>query len=85
VPNARFSGVGAYSDKPSYTDWIKEYLYFIDTPVRLTLGNEDMRKRQIAMLIPVGVAPPKMFQGMFEMNAIYTHSALDFYPNYSAS
>lgn len=79
VLNARYSGIGEYDDKPSYTVWIKEYLCFIDTPVRLTLGNEDKRLQQIAMLIPKDVTPPKMFQGMFEMNAIYTTRISDFY------
>src|SRR5690606_39006058 len=79
VANANFSGVGEYDNKPSYTDWIAEYLYFIDTPTNLTLGNEDRRKQQIAMLVPVGVTPPNMFQAMFKMNAIYTESVSDFY------
>ncbi|MDB5164577.1 MAG: transglutaminase protein [Candidatus Saccharibacteria bacterium] len=79
VNGSRFSGKGTYDDKPNYSEWIREYLYFVDTPVHLTLGNEDKRKQQIAMLVPLGVEPPKMFQGMFEMNAVYTHSVLDFY------
>ncbi len=80
VTGSRFSADKPYDDRPNYSDWIREYLYFIDTPVRLTLGNEDKRAQQIAMLVPLGVKPPKMFQGMFEMNAVYTHSVLDFYP-----
>lgn len=79
VTGARFSGAGEYDSQPSYTDWIKEYLYFIDTPIHLTLGDEDRCQQQIAMLVPDGITPPKMFQGMFEMNALYTGSVSDFY------
>lgn len=80
VDGSRFLAGNPYGDKDSYADWINEYLYFIDTPIKLTLGNEDKWKQQIAMLVPLGVKLPKMFQGMFEMNAVYTHSVLDFYP-----
>ncbi len=82
VAGARFSGIGEYSDRPSYTEWIKEYLYFIDTPVHLTLGNEDKRRQQIVMLVPLGAKPPVTFQGMFKMNALYTSSTKDFYSPY---
>ncbi len=61
VTSSRFSTDKTYDEKPSYSEWIKEYLYFIDTPVHLTLGNEDKPEQQIAMLIPLGVKPPKMF------------------------
>jgi hypothetical protein len=80
VTNSRFSQDSTYDDKVNYSDWIKDYLYFIDTPVKLTLGNEDKRKQQIAMLIPIEAKPPIMFQRAFKMNAVYTHSVLDFYP-----
>lgn len=83
VPGAKLSANSSYSGKPSYSEWIKEYLYFIDTPIHLTLNDEGRRLQQIAMLVPEGVKPPKKFQGMFEMNAVYTHNASDFYPNLS--
>jgi hypothetical protein len=81
VADSRFAGDDApYGDKQNYSEWIHEYLYFIDTPVELTLGNEDKPRQQIAMLVPDGVKPPEMFQGMFKMNAVYTNSVADFYP-----
>lgn len=61
-------------------DWIQEYLYFFDTPVQITFADIDRRKQQIAMLVPLGVKSPVTFQGRFEMNAVYAHSTLDFYP-----
>ncbi len=81
ITGSRFSPTSKYSDKENYSEWISEYLYFIDTPVHLTLGNEDKPKQQIAMLVPIDIEPPRMFQGMFVMNVLYTHSVLDFYPN----
>jgi len=80
VDNSRFSHDGMFKDLSSYKDWVREYLYFFDTPIKTTFVNIDRRKEQIAMLIPLEVSPPKSFQGMFTMNAIYTHSTLDFYP-----
>ncbi|HVX58454.1 MAG TPA: transglutaminase-like domain-containing protein [Candidatus Saccharimonadales bacterium] len=80
VTNSRFQP-GKHDDKPSYSDWIKEYLYFIDTPASLTLGNEDKQKQKIVMLIPSGTQPPKTFQGLFKMNAVYTTKPEDFYPD----
>jgi len=77
VPGQRFGG------KASYLDWISEYLYFMDTPLNLTLESEDRRLQRIAMLIPVGVPAPTSFQGLFDMNAVYTHSVLDFYPQFA--
>jgi hypothetical protein len=79
VIGARFSGNGSYDDQPSYTEWIKEYLCFIDTPIQLTLGNEDRRQQQIIMLVPDDKTPPKKFQGMFVMNALYTRNVSNFY------
>jgi hypothetical protein len=78
VANSKFQP-GAYDDKPSYSDWIREYLYFVDTPTSLTLGDEDRSKQQIVMLVPDDAQPPRVFQGLFEMNAIYTNSPQDFY------
>jgi hypothetical protein len=73
------SQLGKYGDMPSYTDWIQYYLYFIDTPLVLDLKDQDLGTQQIVMLIPVGVNPPIMFQNWFEMNALYTTSATNFY------
>ena len=84
VAHSRFTPNAPYGDKPSYSGWIKEYLYFIDTPAALTLGNEDKPKQQIVMLVPAGAKPPIMFQGMLRMNAIYMHNVADFYPKYEA-
>ncbi len=84
VTGSKFVPNDPFGERPSYSDWIHEYLYFIDTPTSLTLGNEDKSKEQIAMLIPEGTQPPKTFQGMFEMNALYTHKPQDFYRTPSA-
>lgn len=79
VQHSRFSADDMFADITAYIAWIKEYLYFFDTPIQMTFADVDRQKQQIAMLVPLGVEPPKMFQGLFEMNAIYTHSVLDFY------
>lgn len=79
VPHSSFNPDALYDGKPDYSDWIYEYLYYIDTPVSLTLGNEDRRKQRIVMLVPEGSPLPKTFQGMFEINAQYTHSSKNFY------
>jgi hypothetical protein len=80
IVNSRFSHDGMFKDLVSYKDWIREYLYFFDTPIETTFANTDRRKQRIIMLVPQEVIPPKSFQGMFIMNVIYTYSALDFYP-----
>jgi len=80
VINSRFSQDGTFKDLASYKNWISKYLYFFDTATNTTFANIDRRKEEIAMLVPLEVSPPKLFQGMFTMNAIYTHSTLDFYP-----
>lgn len=80
ITHSRFDSTEKYQDRYSYIEWIKQYLYFIDTPVHLSLGNEDRQAQQIVMLVPLNVRPPKIFQGMFKMNALYTHSIIDFYP-----
>lgn len=85
VNGSRHSGVRPYDDKKNYKEWIREYLYFIDTPIKLTLGNEDKRKQQIVMLVPKVAQPPIMFQGMFKMNATYTNSVSTFYPSIKKS
>jgi hypothetical protein len=79
VQGSRFGAGGSFADMPAYEQWLKEYLYFFDTPVHTTFADVDRREEQIAMLVPLGVASPKMFQNMFEMNAVYTHSVADFY------
>ena len=79
VVNSRFDANQAYSEALSYADWIKEYLYFIDTPKHLTLAHKNMAAEQIVMLVPLGVTNPKSFQSMFDMNAIYTNNVPDFY------
>jgi hypothetical protein len=66
-------------DAADYRKWIKEYLYFIDTPTEITFDDIDLKAKEILMLVPDGVKPPRMFQGMFEMNAVYTYSVEDFY------
>jgi transglutaminase-like putative cysteine protease len=69
----------SFADMHAYVDWVKEYLFFLDTAIDVTFKNVDRQKQKIAMLVPLDIAPPKMFQNMFEMNAVYTHSVLDFY------
>jgi hypothetical protein len=79
VNGSRFPSNKSFADMPAYIDWVREYLYFYDTPTAITFLDIDRKKQLIAMLVPLGVEPPKMFQGMFTMNAVYTHSVLDFY------
>jgi Transglutaminase-like superfamily len=76
--NSRFSNsFGTISD---YCKWIAEYLYFYDTPLKLNFEPiVDRREEQIVMLVPLGVKPPEMFQGLFKMNAIYMQSVKGFY------
>jgi len=80
VNNSQFS-LQNYSKK--YVDWIKEYLYFFDTPLKIIfsekLTEEDRLKEQKVMLVPLGIESPKVFQKIIPINAIYTHSVLDFY------
>lgn len=80
IKYSRFKQNARYGDKESYKEWIKEYLCFIDTPLDLTLDNGDRRKQQIVMLVPNDKKYPISFQGLFDMNALYTHSVKDFYP-----
>ncbi len=69
-----------FGDNGSYEEWIKEYLCFIDTPLDMTFDNKDRRNQQIVMLVPNDGKYPRSFQGLFDMNALYTHSVKDFYP-----
>jgi len=74
VKQSRFS-----KSAQAYTQWIKEYLYFYDTPIITTISDVDLPKQKIVMLIPLNTKFPVMFQGVFTMNALYTHSVIDFY------
>lgn len=80
IEHSRFKQNSRYGDKKSYEEWIKDYLCFIDTPLDLTFDIKDRRKQQIVMLVPLDKKYPKSFQGLFDMNALYTHSVKDFYP-----
>jgi hypothetical protein len=79
VDGSRFLNPESFGTMAAYIKWVKDYLYFLDTPAHVTFANVDLAKQQIVMLLPLDAAPPKMFQGMFEMNAIYTRSVIDFY------
>lgn len=79
VSGSNFDQDKPYDDMPSYTEWIREYHYFYDTPAHPNFEDKDRSKEQITMLVPVGVAPPKKFQNAFAMNVIYTTSVQDFY------
>lgn len=80
VINSRFSTI---KDIGEYINWIRQYLYFFDTPIKNIfsekLTEEDRLKEQKIMLIPIDIEPPKVFQKISPINAIYTHSVLDFY------
>ncbi len=80
VNNSNFSTV---KDSEQYINWIKEYLYFYDTPLRINfteiITDADRLNAKKVMLIPLGIKNPKVFQKIFPINAIYTHSILDFY------
>ncbi len=65
-----------------YVEWVKDYLYFLDTPIEPTFQNMDLKSQKIAMLVPKSVKPPVKFQNTFEMNAVYTNNPADFYPEY---
>lgn len=80
VSGSRFSPERTYGDKENYAAWIEKYLYFFDTPVHLQFIDMDRPTEKIAMLIPLNVPAPKLFQNLFVMNAVYTRSVLDFYP-----
>lgn len=80
VKRSRFASDGKYANLHDYIDWVREYMYFYDTPIEMTFQNIDRTAQPIAMLVPVGVKPPILFQGLFDMNATYTHSVKDFYP-----
>lgn len=85
VEGSRFIKNDMFASETAYSEWVKEYLYFIDTAKEVSFAEMDRRKELIIMLVPLGIESPKMFQNMFVMNAIYTHSVLDFYPEYKFS
>jgi hypothetical protein len=76
-----FSG----EESKKYTEWIHPYLYFFDTPLDLKLKTTEKKRfsSKRIMLIPIGATPPKVFQKITPINAVYTHSILDFYPQCS--
>lgn len=76
---SRFKDNEPYDDKPSYVEWIREYLHFYDTPLQYDFRHKDRSKERIVMLVPENATPPKMFEGKFAMNVQYTRSVLDFY------
>ncbi|TFB07995.1 hypothetical protein E3V08_06165 [Candidatus Atribacteria bacterium MT.SAG.1] len=78
IVKSRFS---SEKNSKEYTEWIHKYLYFFDTFLNLKLNTteENRFSDKRVMLIPLGVNPPKVFQRIFPINAIYTHSVLDFY------
>lgn len=79
INNSRFSK----TDSEKYTEWIRQYLYFFDTPLETTFSQTYTEENRLAeeklILIPLGVEPPKVFQKVIPINAVYTHSVLDFY------
>ena len=80
VDNSRFTHKNSFGDLQDYLDWVKEYLFFFDTPVEVTFANINLPKQLLVMLGPISIKQPIMFQNMFEMNLVYTNSVLDFYP-----
>lgn len=80
VSASRFASDSSFTNMEAYIEWVKEYLYFYDTPIEVTFEDIDRQKQKIAMLVPIGVKPPVKFQNMFKVNATYTQSVLDFYP-----
>jgi len=85
VAGSKFGKSGAFKDTTAYKAWISEYLYFFDTPQAITFSDVNLQKQKIVMLVPLHVKSPKLFQNMFTMNALYTHSIPDFYPAFSFS
>ena len=77
VLNARF-----YDEHSiDYTNWVKDYLFYFDTAIdqNYLITNEERLVERKLMLIPEDVPEPKIFQGKFPINAVYTKSANDFY------
>lgn len=84
VKESRFPNK-SYPNMHSYIEWVKDYLYFIDTPKNITFLDLNLSKQEIVMLVPKNIKHPLMFQGLFKMNAIYTENVKDFYINPSPS
>jgi len=82
VVGSKFIKDKMFASEADYSKWIEEYLYFMDTAKEVSFAAVDRSKQLIVMLVPLHIKSPKIFQGVFEMNAIYTHSILDFYPKY---
>lgn len=80
VANSSFMTDSTFKNDAAYTSWISAYLYFYDTTPTINFNVLDRKKERILMLVPLGVTAPRKFQNMFEMNAIYTHNADEFYP-----
>lgn len=85
LPGSRFGSTPNFKDNESYKNWIHEYFYFFDTPLqtKLSYSGDEMKTEQRIMLVPKGVNPPLLFQNMFKMNMLYTHSTHDFHPIFS--
>ncbi len=79
IDGSRFS---ESTRKDAYAEWIKQYLYFFDTALRikLSISEEERLQEKKLMLIPLKSIPPKLFQRTIPIHALYTHSVLDFYP-----
>lgn len=86
VKGSRFMIDGVFMSEKNYLGWLGKYLYFFDVPLEDTLAKAEINKEtQILMLVPLEVKPPVMFQKMFAMNAVYTRSTADFYPQLNSS
>jgi hypothetical protein len=84
VNRSRFKTThSSFQSVKDYTDWVNEYLCFIDAPLVTDFEGGDLREQRIVMLVPEGVTPPKRFQDIFDMNALYTHDPNAFYPLFS--
>ncbi len=68
-----------YDVEESYYQWIKEYLYYLDTVyyVDTKHGVEPVS----IMLLPKGAKAPKIFQKKYSISMdFYIKSVIDFYP-----
>lgn len=63
----------------NYLEWIKDYLYFIDTATKQDFSSHDRRNDRILMLVPNNYDRPEKFQNSFVMNVEYTENPQDFY------
>ncbi|QHJ07044.1 transglutaminase-like domain-containing protein [Hymenobacter busanensis] len=61
-----------------YFKWLKEYLYYLDTPLDNRFGSKTSTAG--LMLVPVGAKKPVVFQRTTRLHNIrYTHSVATFY------